>query len=161
MKPRYWQSGAESHAQNRWMVSYLDVLTILLVFFIGVAARALQPAAVQPPGKPAAVKPAADEPASDEPVPAKAAMNQPVPPLLESPPQPPAAAPVQASAALDRAQQQLAQEDGLTVLKPVKTFEEKATVKDALDHFKAEHVLLVRGPTRGSLLGILTAFDLL
>jgi chemotaxis protein MotB len=110
MKPRYWQSGAESHAQNRWMVSYLDVLTILLVFFIGVAARALQPAAVQPPGKPAAVKPAADEPASDEPVPAKAAMNQPVPPLLESPPQPPAAAPVQASAALDRAQQQLAQE---------------------------------------------------
>ena len=54
-----------------------------------------------------------------------------------------------------------AREEGLTVLKPVKTFEEKATVKDALDHFKAEHVLLVRGPTRGSLLGILTAFDLL
>lgn len=54
-----------------------------------------------------------------------------------------------------------AREEGLTVLKPIKTFEEKATVKDALDHFKAEHVLLVRGPTRGSLLGILTAFDLL
>jgi chemotaxis protein MotB len=57
MKPRYLQSGqAHSSVQNRWMISYVDVLTILLVFFIAVAARALQPAADKPaPPQPAAV----------------------------------------------------------------------------------------------------------
>jgi len=54
VKPRYLQNGQsqEGHAQNRWMVSYLDVLTIVLVFFIAVAARALQPTP-NPPAAPA------------------------------------------------------------------------------------------------------------
>jgi len=54
-----------------------------------------------------------------------------------------------------------AQTDGLKVKKKVTTFEKKTTLKEALDHLKDERVLLVRGPSRGSLLGILTAFDLL
>ncbi len=56
-----------------------------------------------------------------------------------------------------------ARTDDLKVQKPVKTFEEKTTLKEALDHLEKEEakVLLVRGPNRGSLLGILTAFDLL
>jgi chemotaxis protein MotB len=37
MKPLYLQ--AESGSRDRWVVSYVDVLTILLVFFIAVAAK--------------------------------------------------------------------------------------------------------------------------
>ncbi len=117
MTPRYWQNGTDSHAQHRWMVSYLDVLTILLVFFIAVAARALQPAPVQPVAeKPAEVKTAAisadaDTPAPDKPDSSDAATAQPVSPRPEASTEPPpTAAPVPASEALDRAQQQLAQE---------------------------------------------------
>lgn len=46
MKPRYLRPDARY--QDRWMVSYLDVLTILLIFFLVVAARALTPAAATP-----------------------------------------------------------------------------------------------------------------
>jgi len=37
MKPKYLEP--EIRSRDRWMVSYLDVLTILLVFFISVAVR--------------------------------------------------------------------------------------------------------------------------
>lgn len=50
--------------RDRWMVSYLDVVTILLVFFVAAAAKTLAPAApkvvqpvVQPPIEPALAEP--------------------------------------------------------------------------------------------------------
>jgi chemotaxis protein MotB len=92
MTPRYLQNepAREGSLQNRWMVSYVDVLTILLVFFIAVAARALQPAA--------------DKPASPQP----AAVSAPLPvPDVSSVPAP-------APTGLDQAQQQLEQK-GLDV----------------------------------------------
>jgi chemotaxis protein MotB len=39
MKPRYLQ--VETVSRDRWMISYLDVLTILLIFFVAVAAKSL------------------------------------------------------------------------------------------------------------------------
>ncbi|MEO8050522.1 MAG: OmpA family protein [Acidobacteriota bacterium] len=40
MKPAYFQSQYSS--RDRWMVSYLDVLTILLILFVAMAAQSLQ-----------------------------------------------------------------------------------------------------------------------
>jgi chemotaxis protein MotB len=40
MKPKYLQ--AETAGRDRWMISYLDVLTILLIFFVAVAAKTLE-----------------------------------------------------------------------------------------------------------------------
>lgn len=40
MKPRYLQ---ENSHRDRWMVSYVDVLTILLIFFVAAAARTMAP----------------------------------------------------------------------------------------------------------------------
>jgi chemotaxis protein MotB len=45
LKPRYLQSEA-SH-RDRWTVSYLDVVTILLIFFVAAAAKTLAPSAAQ------------------------------------------------------------------------------------------------------------------
>jgi chemotaxis protein MotB len=39
MKPKYLQ--VETVGRDRWMISYLDVLTILLIFFVAVAAKSL------------------------------------------------------------------------------------------------------------------------
>ena len=41
MKPNYLQP--ETASRDRWMISYLDVLTILLIFFIAIAAKSLEP----------------------------------------------------------------------------------------------------------------------
>lgn len=43
MKPKYLEP--DSRSRDRWMISYVDVLTILLIFFISVAIRAQQPSA--------------------------------------------------------------------------------------------------------------------
>ena len=40
MKPTYLQS--QSNSRDRWMVSYLDVLTIMLILFVAMAAQSLQ-----------------------------------------------------------------------------------------------------------------------
>ena len=40
MKPRYFQ--ADHAGRDRWMISYLDVLTILLIFFVAIAAKSLE-----------------------------------------------------------------------------------------------------------------------
>jgi chemotaxis protein MotB len=40
MKPRYLR--AETAGRDRWMISYLDVMTILLIFFVSVAATGLE-----------------------------------------------------------------------------------------------------------------------
>jgi chemotaxis protein MotB len=42
MKPAYYQS--QHGGRDRWMVSYLDVLTILLILFVAMAAQTLQSA---------------------------------------------------------------------------------------------------------------------
>jgi chemotaxis protein MotB len=41
LKPRYFQ--AEGTVRDRWMVSHMDVLTILLIFFVAIAAQRLEP----------------------------------------------------------------------------------------------------------------------
>jgi len=60
MIPKYFQNDATT--RDRWMISYLDVLTILLIFFVAVAARNLTPAqlpaqAAQPVPPRVALKP--------------------------------------------------------------------------------------------------------
>jgi chemotaxis protein MotB len=69
MKPKYLQSAANQ--RDRWMVSYMDVLTVLLIFFLVAAAKSLE----APPAHAA--------------VPVQAAVQAAVPP---PPPVPPAAA---------------------------------------------------------------------
>jgi chemotaxis protein MotB len=49
VKPRYFQ--ADHAGRDRWMISYLDVLTILLIFFVAIAAKSLEsppPPAAEP-----------------------------------------------------------------------------------------------------------------
>jgi chemotaxis protein MotB len=50
MKPAYYQN--QSSGRDRWMVSYLDVLTIMLILFVAIAAQALQSVAKTPPDTP-------------------------------------------------------------------------------------------------------------
>lgn len=45
MKPRYLQE--ENSHRDRWTISYLDVVTILLIFFVAAAAKTIAPSAVQ------------------------------------------------------------------------------------------------------------------
>ena len=40
LRPKYLQT--EGATRDRWMVSYMDVLTILLIFFVAVAAKSLE-----------------------------------------------------------------------------------------------------------------------
>lgn len=61
MSPKYY-SAAENGQRDRWMVSYMDVLTILLIFFVAIAAQSLQrlrPAAVAATRAPAGSRTAA------------------------------------------------------------------------------------------------------
>lgn len=46
MKPRYLQQ--ENSHRDRWMVSYLDMVTILLIFFVAAAAKTVGLPPVQP-----------------------------------------------------------------------------------------------------------------
>jgi chemotaxis protein MotB len=56
MKPAYFQN--QSSGRDRWMVSYVDVLTILLILFVAMAAQALESGAkTTAPVPPAAVVP--------------------------------------------------------------------------------------------------------
>jgi chemotaxis protein MotB len=75
MKPKYLQ--AETASRDRWMISYLDVLTILLIFFVAIGAKSLEtpkPAeqatvelnksTAQPPATAIEIVPPAPEPSS-------------------------------------------------------------------------------------------------
>ena len=53
MKPAYYQS--QNTGRDRWMISYLDVLTILLILFIALAAQALHSAPPLPSVPPPAL----------------------------------------------------------------------------------------------------------
>jgi chemotaxis protein MotB len=62
----------EAPVQHRWMVSYLDVLTILLILFVAVAAHAIQPGPTPVPSTtvpPPPVQAAVAEPEPTEPKP--------------------------------------------------------------------------------------------
>ncbi|PYT30425.1 MAG: hypothetical protein DMG58_14545 [Acidobacteria bacterium] len=57
MSPKYYLP-AENGQRDRWMISYMDVLTILLIFFVAIAAQSLQrlrPNPVAATAEPAAV----------------------------------------------------------------------------------------------------------
>ena len=75
MKVRYRGRAAGQHSpvQHRWMVSYLDVLTILLILFVAVAAHAVQPGART-----------ADAPSSSSAPPSAPPPKQPDPPPPDS-----------------------------------------------------------------------------
>jgi chemotaxis protein MotB len=47
MKPKYLQ--VETSGRDRWMISYMDVLTILLIFFVAAAAKSLELSKVEAP----------------------------------------------------------------------------------------------------------------
>jgi chemotaxis protein MotB len=72
MKPRYFLT--ETAGRDRWMISYMDVLTILLIFFVAIAAHGLPalqkaspPASHEATSKPASPDSAAAKPAEDDP----------------------------------------------------------------------------------------------
>jgi chemotaxis protein MotB len=77
MKPAYYQN--QNSGRDRWMVSYVDVLTIMLILFVAIAAQALQSAAKTPPNtspnKPPALV-AAETPLIPAPSAALAAIQQ-------------------------------------------------------------------------------------
>lgn len=61
MKPAYYQN--QHGTRDRWMVSYLDVLTILLILFVAMAAQTLQSSQKKPaPEAPVAKTPVVKEP---------------------------------------------------------------------------------------------------
>ncbi|HLK51555.1 MAG TPA: OmpA family protein [Bryobacteraceae bacterium] len=71
MKPKYLEADSRG-ARDRWMVSYADVLTILLIFFICAAMKAQRPPAA------AAAHPAAPAVAVPQPPPAPPAPEPPI-----------------------------------------------------------------------------------
>jgi chemotaxis protein MotB len=60
MKPAYFQS--QNSGRDRWMVSYLDVLTILLILFVAMAAQTLQNSQKKPAPAPASAAAAVTAP---------------------------------------------------------------------------------------------------
>ena len=75
MKPAYYQS--QHGGRDRWMVSYLDVLTILLILFVAMAAQTLQNSQKKPATLQAAqVPPVAKAPVVEEPSAAMTAIKQ-------------------------------------------------------------------------------------
>jgi|SRR5579863_4048521 len=92
LTPKYFQ--AETANRDRWVISYMDVLTILLIFFVAIAAQSVPRFGQNPTARPAA------QPA----VPAK-----PEPPIAPRQPEvlPPRAAVPEARQAVLRAQQSL------------------------------------------------------
>jgi chemotaxis protein MotB len=77
MKPKYLEP--DSRSRDRWMVSYLDVMTILLIFFISVALKAEKQA------PPPSAAPASEVTAAPTPLPVAASprVEPPPPPLAD------------------------------------------------------------------------------
>jgi len=65
MRPAYLQSA--TNQRDRWMVSYVDVLTILLIFFLVAAAKGLKAPPAQPviPACPPVARAQAEQPRTD------------------------------------------------------------------------------------------------
>ena len=61
-KPKFLQS--ESHGRERWLISYTDIVTILLILFVAVAAQGMKARVTPPPPPPPpTVKPEQPKPA--------------------------------------------------------------------------------------------------
>jgi chemotaxis protein MotB len=57
MKPKYYEAAHNSHGQrDRWMISYMDVLTILLILFVATAAHTAKNVPPAPATQPSAPK---------------------------------------------------------------------------------------------------------
>src|SRR5713101_4687906 len=65
MSPKYYLP-AENGQRDRWMISYMDVLTILLIFFVAIAAQSLERLHPNPVAT-AAAPPAVTKPQSASP----------------------------------------------------------------------------------------------
>ncbi len=74
MKPAYLQS--QNSGRDRWMVSYLDVLTILLILFVAMAAQTLQNSQKKPAPAPTPVEASVTAPVTQGPSNALAAIKQ-------------------------------------------------------------------------------------
>lgn len=74
MKPAYFQS--QNGGRDRWMVSYLDVLTILLILFVATAAQTLQRSQKKPAPTPVPAAAPVTAPVTQEPSAALAAIEQ-------------------------------------------------------------------------------------
>ncbi|MDP8988981.1 MAG: flagellar motor protein MotB [Acidobacteriota bacterium] len=76
MKPAYYQN--QHSGRDRWMVSYLDVLTILLILFVAMAAQTLQNSQKKPAplAAVASLEPAAKVPVIEGPSAAMTAIQQ-------------------------------------------------------------------------------------
>jgi chemotaxis protein MotB len=74
MKPAYFQS--QNSGRDRWMVSYLDVLTILLILFVAMAAQTLQSSQKKPVPAPAPAAAPVTPPATKGPSAELAAIQQ-------------------------------------------------------------------------------------
>jgi chemotaxis protein MotB len=77
MRPKYLEP--DHRSRDRWMVSYLDVMTILLIFFISVAVKAQKQAAPPVP----ASHPAAPAPAPASLVPVQTPATPGTPPVTD------------------------------------------------------------------------------
>jgi chemotaxis protein MotB len=74
MKPAYFQS--HHNGRDRWMVSYLDVLTILLILFVAMAAQTLQNSQKKSAPAPAPAVTPVKAPATEAPSAALAAIER-------------------------------------------------------------------------------------
>jgi chemotaxis protein MotB len=70
LKPKYLQE-PEGAGRDRWMVSYMDVLTILLIFFVAIAAKSVEHPLEKPAAAPVLTKVSAPLPPAPAPVLAK------------------------------------------------------------------------------------------
>jgi hypothetical protein len=62
MTPNYYRR--ESAERDRWMISYMDVLTILLIFFVAIAAQSLEHPPKPAPSPIAQLAPTIERPAA-------------------------------------------------------------------------------------------------
>jgi chemotaxis protein MotB len=74
MKPAYFQS--QNSGCDRWMVSYLDVLTILLILFVAMAAQTLQNSQKKPAPTPVSAAGLVKAPVNEGPSAAMRAIEQ-------------------------------------------------------------------------------------
>jgi len=74
MKPAYFQS--QNSGRDRWMVSYLDVLTILLILFVAMAAQTLQTSQRKPAPAPVPIAASVTAPVTPGPSAALAAIER-------------------------------------------------------------------------------------
>jgi hypothetical protein len=74
VKPAYFQN--QNSGRDRWMVSYLDVLTIVLILFVAMAAQTLQNSQKKPASTPVLAAAPVKAPVTDGPSAALSAIER-------------------------------------------------------------------------------------